>query len=76
MRFEEALERLEFIVQELERGDQTLEESLQLFEEGVRLSRLCARLLDEAEGRIEKLLEGSDGRPIVEPLFLEQEGAG
>ncbi len=74
--FEQALTQLEQIVQKLERGDQPLEESLKLYEEGVRLSRLCQRKLEEAEGRIEMLLKdargepGRDeqGRPLTRPL--------
>lgn len=55
--FEAALERLADIVQRLEAGDLPLEEALAAFEEGVRLSRRCARQLDLAERRIEVLLE-------------------
>ena len=60
-RFEEALERLETIASSLEDGDLTLEQSLGLFEEGVRLTRLCASRLDEAQKRIELLTRGEDG---------------
>jgi exodeoxyribonuclease VII small subunit len=65
--FEEILSRLQQIVEELEKGDTPLEESLITFEEGVRLSRLGARRLDEAERRIELLLSKEDGvqtRPL------------
>lgn len=60
-RFEEALERLETIASSLEDGDLTLEQSLRLFEEGVRLTRLCASRLDEAQKRIELLTRSEDG---------------
>ncbi len=59
--FEEALARLEEIVRQMEQGEVALEQSLALFEEGVRLSRHCARKLDEAEKRIAVLTEGEDG---------------
>jgi exodeoxyribonuclease VII small subunit len=59
--FEEALQRLERIVKSLEEGDLPLEESLRLFEEGVRLTRLCATRLDEAQRKIELLSRGEQG---------------
>lgn len=55
-KFEEAMTRLEGLVRKMETGEMTLEESLKAFEEGVRLSRLCAARLDEAERRVELLL--------------------
>jgi len=55
--FEEAIARLEAIVGSLEGGEAPLEESLQLFEEGVRLSRACMQRLETAERRIEVLLK-------------------
>lgn len=54
--FEDAVKRIEAIVQTLERGDLPLEESLQLFEEGVRLSRASQDKLDGAQKRVEELL--------------------
>jgi exodeoxyribonuclease VII small subunit len=60
-RFEDALNKLEKLVSQLEKGDISLEESLKLFEEGIRLSRLCNQKLDEAEKRVEILLKGEDG---------------
>ena len=56
-KFEECLERLEKIVQELERGEVPLEKSLTLFEEGMELSASCRKQLDEAEGKVEILLK-------------------
>jgi exodeoxyribonuclease VII small subunit len=63
--FEASLVALEKIVRELERGDLPLERSLELFEEGVKLSRECQERLNSAERRIEILLHDSEGRPIV-----------
>lgn len=56
-KFEECLQRLEKIVQELERGDAPLEKSLTLFEEGMQLSAACRKELEEAEGKVEILLK-------------------
>jgi exodeoxyribonuclease VII small subunit len=59
--FEEILARLSQVVENLEGGDLPLSRSLEIFEEGVRLSRLGAHRLDEAEARIEQLLAGEEG---------------
>jgi exodeoxyribonuclease VII small subunit len=59
--FEAALDRLEEIVRTLEAGEMPLEKALEVFEEGVRLSRLCHGKLRQAERRIEILLQGEDG---------------
>ncbi|MCA1558337.1 MAG: exodeoxyribonuclease VII small subunit [Acidobacteria bacterium] len=63
--FESSLVALEKIVRELERGDLPLEKSLELFEEGVRLSRECQERLNSAERRIELLMHDTDGQPII-----------
>ena len=68
-RFEAALQRLEQIVQRLEKGDLPLEESLVLYEEGIGLSRLCHAKLEEAEGRIEVLMKDARGE-----IVLDREG--
>jgi exodeoxyribonuclease VII small subunit len=73
-RFEDILARLGSVVDKLETGDLPLEDSLLLFEEGVRLSRLGAARLDEAERRVERLLRGDDGGPSLEPRHKENEG--
>jgi exodeoxyribonuclease VII small subunit len=56
-KFEECLQRLEKIVQELEKGDAPLEKSLTLFEEGMQLSATCRTELEQAEGKVEILLK-------------------
>ena len=66
--FEASLEALERIVQQLEGGDLPLEKSLELFEQGIRLSRECQERLSQAERRIEILLRDNQGRPIVAPF--------
>lgn len=63
--FEEALERLETIVEELEAGSLSLEQSLARYEEGMRLSRRLTQTLDQAEKRIERLVEGEGGEPTT-----------
>ena len=63
--FEASLEALEEIVHKLERGDLPLEKSLDLFEQGIRLSRECQERLSQAERRIEVLLRDQQGRPVV-----------
>ncbi len=76
--FEAQLASLERIVRELERGDLPLEQSLELFEQGVRLSRECQERLNEAERRIEVLLRGGDGSTVAVPFepdeLAEDEG--
>ena len=66
--FETQLAALERIVRELERGELPLEESLRLFEDGVRLSRECQERLNKAERRIEILMRDDDGKPVLETL--------
>lgn len=63
--FEASLEALEHIVHQLEDGDLPLEKSLELFEDGIRLSRQCQERLSQAERRIEILLRDNQGRPTV-----------
>ena len=63
--FEAALKQLEEIVQRLERGELPLEESLKLYEEGIRLSRLCHAKLEEAEGKIELLMKDARGELVL-----------
>ena len=69
--FESSLEELERIVRELEQGELTLEKSLELFEQGVKLSRECQERLNQAERRIEVLMRDNQGRPTVKPFEPE-----
>jgi exodeoxyribonuclease VII small subunit len=71
IKFEEALTRLEEIVEKLEDGDLPLDESLSAFEEGIRLSRICAKLLNEAERKVEILTKGEDDQLIAKPYEEE-----
>jgi len=63
--FEASLEALEQIVRQLESGDLPLEKSLELFEQGIRLSRECQDRLSQAERRIEVLMRDNQGRTVV-----------
>ena len=69
--FEEQMAALEGVVEKLERGELTLDESVRLFEEGVRLSRACKAELDAAEGRIEVLMAPETGSTETRPLDVE-----
>lgn len=69
-KFEDALGRLEEIVRKMEAGDMTLEDSLKAFEEGIKLARLCAKKLDDAERRVDILLKQEDGM-AVKPFHAE-----
>ena len=66
--FEDILTRLNAVVERLESGDMPLEESLALFEEGVRLSRLGSARLDEAERRVERLLHHDGTTELIAGL--------
>ena len=67
--FEQSMERLTQIVTQLEKGELPLEESLRLFEEGVKLSRMAQERLDSAQQRIERLLSvDGQGRPKTTPF--------
>ena len=70
--FESSLAELEKIVEQLENGDLPLEESLRLFEDGIKLSRECRERLTEAERRIEVLMKDGDGKLTVSELSDRQ----
>lgn len=70
--FEKSFQQLEKIVQRLEAEELPLDESLQLFEEGIRLSRFCHQRLEEVEKKIELILANAKGQPVIEP-FEEEE---
>jgi exodeoxyribonuclease VII small subunit len=71
LNFESALEKLETHVRTLEQGDLNLEESLSIFEEGMKLARFCTKKLDEAEQKIQILVE-KDGGLLKEDFELEK----
>ena len=73
-KFEDSLQRLEGIVNQLEKGDIPLEKALQLFEEGIQLSNSCRQELEAAEGKVEILLK-QNGKLQPEPLEPERSAA-
>ena len=66
--FDQALEELRSVVARLEAGGMPLEESIALYERGAALHEHCARLLDSAEARVQRLVEGSSGAPRLVDL--------
>ena len=71
--FEKAFAELEQIVKRLESEELPLDESLELFEKGIRLSRFCNQKLEEVEKKIELILADSKGQPVTEPFEPEEE---
>jgi len=69
---EASMARLEEIVDELEKGEHTLEESLEKFEEGVKLGKRCREILDRAETRIRKLVDVDEDGNRVEEEFTDE----
>jgi len=69
--FEEAMKQLELVALDLEKGDLNLDESVVKFEEGMKLSKQCNELLENAEKRITILLKDGDG--IKEENFIQEE---
>jgi exodeoxyribonuclease VII small subunit len=67
-KFEDSLKQLEGIVAQLERGDLPLEDSIKMFEEGMRLSTQCKEELDSAESKVQILLKQRDGSIKAEPF--------
>lgn len=73
MDFEKKLNRLEEIVHKMEKGEMALDESLKLFEEGVKLSRECHKHLTQAEAQVKKLVGfDNDGKAVTENFKVEE----
>ena len=70
--FEKSFQQLETIVKRLESEEMPLDESLQLFEEGIRLSRFCNQKLEEVEKKIELILSDAKGQPRIEPFESDE----
>ena len=62
MKFEDALKKLEDIIEELERGDLSLDDSLSKYEEGIKLSVICTKKLEHAKKKVESLIKTQDGK--------------
>ena len=73
LKFEDALARLEAIVAELENGELPLDQSLKMFEEGIKLSKICLKILDDAERKVELLVQDKDGRKRIQAFALGEE---
>ena len=71
--FEDALKKLETIVETMEAGDLPLETLLARFEEGTRLAQVCQAKLAEAQVRIQQLEKNTAGEPVLKPVALEEE---
>lgn len=71
IKFEEAIKKLEEISQELESGELGLDESVSKFEEGMKLSKICTKMLSEAEKKINILI--NNGEEIIEENFTPEE---
>ena len=70
--FEKNIERLDAIVRQLEDADLPLEKALQIYEEGMKLSEVCQKQLQEAEGRIQVLMKRAGGKIVAEPFEPEE----
>lgn len=71
--FEKAMKKLEQIVQELESGDLPLEKAINIFEEGVKLSKFCSNKLDETEKRVTILMQDAEGNVLEKPFISEND---
>ena len=76
MSFEDALRALEDVVRKLESGEAKLDESIDLYERGEKLRRLCQTRLDAAQERIEKIVAGPDGQGNLKPQGTQPFDAG
>jgi exodeoxyribonuclease VII small subunit len=76
IKFEKAMDRLEHIVEELEKGELDIDKSLEIFEEGIKMSRVCSKKLNEAEQKIEKLTKNQKGELVAElfPTGADDDG--
>ena len=73
LKFEDALARLETIVSELEKGDLPLDDSLKIFEEGIKLSKTCLKMLDDAERKVEIMVQEKDGKKRLRAFTAEDQ---
>ncbi|MBC8282741.1 MAG: exodeoxyribonuclease VII small subunit [Nitrospinae bacterium] len=73
IKFEKAIQRLEKIVDDLEKGELDIDKSLEIFEEGIKMSRVCSKKLNEAEAKIEKLTQDQKGELVAELFPVEDE---
>ncbi|MFZ2385871.1 MAG: exodeoxyribonuclease VII small subunit [Candidatus Omnitrophota bacterium] len=74
LKFEEALKKLENIVEDLEKGDLTLDEALKKYQEGIDLSRSCSARLENAKKKIDVLSKNKKGDMELKPFEKKNEG--
>ena len=72
-KFEDAMKKLEGIVERMEKGEMSLNESLKMFEEGVKLTSFCSQELHKAEKRVELLSRNAEGKLVGTPFEEEDE---
>ena len=72
IKFEKAIQRLEKIDDDLETGEMDIDKSLEIFEEGIQMSRVCSKKLSEAEAKIEKLTRDQKGELVAELFPVEE----
>ena len=75
-KFDEMMQRLEGIVEDLESGDLSLEASLKIFEEGMKLVNVCSKRLEEAEQKVSLLVKERHGKYTGQPFEIEEKGDG
>lgn len=73
IKFEKAIQRLEKIVDDLETGELDIDKSLEIFEEGIKMSRICSKKLNEAEAKIEKLTRDQKGELVAELFPVDED---
>jgi exodeoxyribonuclease VII small subunit len=73
VKFEQAMARLETIVSELEKGELSLDDSLKIFEEGIKLSKTCLKMLDDAERKVEILIQDKDGKKRLRAFNFDED---
>ena len=73
IKFEKAIQRLEKIVDDLEKGELDIDKSLEIFEEGIKMSRVGSKKLNEAEAKIEKLTKNQKGELVTDLFPVEDE---
>ena len=73
IKFEKAIQRLEKIFEDLEKVELDIDKSLEIFEEGIKMSRVCSKKLNEAEAKIEKLTQNQKGELVTDLFPVEDE---
>jgi len=72
IKFEDYIEKLEKIVQQLEEGELTLDESVKLYQEGMNISKICLKMLNEAKQRVEELVIQGEEQYTINPFSIHK----